>query len=141
MKLKLKKSGVLYLLFILCFCFVVQTFAQTSLDTLKPADRREIIKLLLENVSKNSKDKIIYVSVKNLSPEVRSDLSGIAKEQVRLVSSEDKADQVRCDYHFGAINVSNKMVSVSFGNCKAGLAYNFKKVRGKWKSVPHVIER
>ena len=139
--LKFKISGVLFLLLIFCFCFVAQASAQTSLDTLKPADRREIIKLLLENVSKNSKEKIIYVSVKNLSPEVQSDLSGIANEQVQLIPSAEQAVRNGCEYQFGAVNASNKLVSISFGNCKAGLAYNFKKVRGKWKSVPHVIEK
>ncbi|MDQ6785662.1 MAG: hypothetical protein M3033_02425 [Acidobacteriota bacterium] len=111
------------------------------MDTLKAADRREIIKLILENVSKNSKDKIIYVSTKNLSPDVQNDLSEIANENVQLVSTETAANQNRCDYRFGAFNVSNKLVSVSFGNCKSGLAYTFKRVRGKWKSVPYVTER
>jgi uncharacterized protein with PIN domain len=115
--------------------------AQTSLDTLKPADRREIVKLLLENVSKNNKDKIIYVSTKNLPPEIQSDFSEITNVKIQLVSAEDAANQNRCHYQFGSFNVSNKKVSVSFGDCKAGLAYNFKKVRGKWKSVPYVIEK
>jgi len=139
--LKLKNSGAIYLLLILCFCFAVPTMAQTSLDTLKPADRREIIKLLLENVSQNSRDKTIYVSMKNLTPEVQNELSEATNAKIQLVSPETAANQDFCHYQVGAVNISNKLVSVSFGNCKAGLAYNFKKVRGKWKSVPHVIER
>ena len=115
--------------------------AQTSLNTLKPADRREVIKLLLENVSQNSRDKTIYVSMKNLTPELQNELSEVANAKIQLVSSETAANQDFCHYQVGAVNISNKLVSVSFGNCKAGLAYNFKKVRGKWKSVPHVIER
>ena len=139
MKLKLKNFGAICLLFVLCF--VVQTFAQTSLDALKPSDRREIIKLLLENVSQDSRDKTIYVSMKNLTPEVQNELSEIGNVKIQLVSPETAANQNLCHYQFGAVNISNKLVSVSFGNCKAGLAYNFKKVRGKWKSVPHVIEK
>ncbi len=115
--------------------------AQTSLGTLKPADRREIIKLLLETVSQNNRDKTIYVSMKNLTPEIQNELSEIANAKIQLVSPETPANQNLCHYQFGAVNISNKLVSISFGNCKAGLAYNFKKVRGKWKSVPHVIEK
>lgn len=127
------------MLLILCFCFVAEASAQKSLDALKAADRREIIKLLLENVSKNNKDKTIYVSMKNLSPEVQNELSEI--EGIKLVSSDEAANQNLCHYQFGAVNVSDKKVSVSFGDCKAGLAYNFKKVRGKWKAIPFTVEK
>jgi len=140
-KLKFKNSGALCLLFVLCFCTAAQSFGQNTLETLKPADRREIIKLLLENVSQGTSDQIIYVSVKNLSPNVQAELAGIANVKVQLVSPDGEANQNRCHYQFGAVNVSDKKVSVSFGDCRAGLAYNFKKVRGKWKSVPHVIEK
>ena len=141
MQIKFNKIGLLYLAFNLCFCFVVEAQAQKSKAVIKSADKREIIKLLLEDISKNSPGKVIYVSNKNLTVDIQNDLSQIKNSKIKVVAPEKSANADVCHYQFDSFEVSGKYVSVAFGDCNSGLTYNFKKTRGKWKAVPFVIEK
>lgn len=136
--LTLKKRSLLYLIFTLVFCFTVEASAQKSAPTL--ADKREIIKILLEKTSKTEALGTITVSTKNLPAEIKNNFPQIKNVKTQFVP-EGASDSTVCPFEFGKFSVTGKLVTISFGNCNEALAYSFKKVRGKWKSVPFVIEK
>lgn len=134
--LTFKKRGLLCL--ILCFCFTFSAYAQKASPSI--TDKREIIRILLETTSKNPSGKTILVSTKNLPPEIKNNFPRVKNAKIRLVP-EGASDETVCPFELGRFSVTGRLVTVSFGNCDEALAYTFKKVRGKWKSVPFVIEK
>jgi len=114
--------------------------AQRSAPTI--ADKREIIKVLLEETFRNKgfDKKTIYISKQNLSTAIKTKFPHIKDVRIKLVSENSK-DSNLCPYQFGKFSVIDKFVTVSFGNCNEALVYNFKKIRNKWKNVPLVIEK
>jgi len=140
-QLKFNKISLVYLVFTLCFCFIIEAKTPKSKSALKLADKREIVKLLLENISKNSPGKTIYVSSKNLPANIQNDLSQIKNAEIKLIAPEKPANANLCAYQFDGFEVLDKYVSVSLGDCNSGLVYNFKKIRGKWTAVPFAIEK
>ena len=133
-----KKRSLLCLTLSLIFCFAMQAKAQRIAPTL--ADKREIIKIILEGKFSYSTDKTIKISTKNLPVEIRSNFPKIKNLRVQFVS-ESSEDSNVCPYEFGEFSVDGKYVSVGFSDCNDGLLYDFKKIRGKWKGVPYVIEK
>ena len=136
--LTFKKRSLLYLIFTLVFCFAVQASAQKSAPTL--ADKREIIKILLEKTSKTEAAGTLIISTKNLPSEIKNNFPQIKNVKTQFVP-EGASDSTVCPFEFGKFSVTGRIITVSFGNCNEALAYSFKKVRGKWKSVPFVIEK
>jgi hypothetical protein len=136
--LTFKKRSLLYLIFSLVFCFAVEARAQKSAPTL--ADKREIIRILLAKTSKNPAGKTISISTKNLPSEIKNNFPRVKNVKIQFVP-EGASDETGCPFEFGGFSVTGKLVTVSFGDCNEALAYTFKKVRGKWKSVPFVIEK
>lgn len=136
--LTFKKRSLLYLIFTLVFCFAVEAKAQRFAPTL--ADKREIIKILLEKTSKTEAVDTFIISTKNLPAEIKNNFPQIKNVKTQFVP-EGASDSTVCPFEFGKFSVTGKLVTVSFGNCNEALAYSFKKVRGKWKSVPFVIEK
>jgi hypothetical protein len=136
--LNFRKRSLLYLIFSLIFCFAVEASAQKRAPTL--ADKRAIIKILLEKAPNNPVGKTILISTKNLPSEIKNNFPQIKNAKTRFVP-EGASDETVCPFEFGRFSVTGKLVTVSFGNCNEALAYTFKKVRGKWKSVPFVIEK
>jgi hypothetical protein len=136
--LTFRKRSLLYLVFSLIFCFAIEAKAQRFAPTL--ADKREIIKILLEEAGKST-NKTIYLSNKNIPTALRNNFPRIKDVQIKLVSEESESSSM-CPYEFGRfIGYDNKYIDVSFGNCNEGLGYTFKKIRGKWKAVPNSIEK
>jgi len=65
----------------------------------------------------------------------------VKNKTIRLVSPESAAKSEVCAYEFGEFETIEKFVSVTFGNCREGLAYDFIKEDGRWKSVGSTITR
>ncbi|MET0752552.1 MAG: hypothetical protein ABWZ66_04235 [Pyrinomonadaceae bacterium] len=133
-----KKRSLLYLIFTFVFCFAVEAKAQRFAPTV--ADKREIIKILLEKTSKTGAVDTFIISTKNLPAEIKNNFPRIKNVKTQFVT-EGASDSTVCPFEFGKFSVTGKLVTVSFGDCNEALAYSFKKVRGKWKSVPFVIEK
>lgn len=140
MILNFRNFRLLCFIFSLAFCFVIKAEAQKAAPTL--ADKREIIKALLDATftKRGFDDKTIYISKQNLPTAIRNKFPRIKDVRIKLVS-ENLEDSSLCPYQFGNFSVIDKFVTVSFGNCNEALAYNFEKIRGKWKNVPLVIEK
>ncbi|MGC2238248.1 MAG: hypothetical protein WA584_18990 [Pyrinomonadaceae bacterium] len=136
--LTFKKRSLLCLILSLFFCFTFEAHAQKAAPTL--ADKREIIKILLEKTSKTEPVGTIIISTKNLPSGIKNNFPQIKNVKTQFVP-EGASDSTVCPFEFGRFSVTGKIVTVSFGNCNEALAYSFKKVRGKWKSVPFVIEK
>lgn len=132
--LTFKKRSLLCL--ILCFCFTFSAHAQKGAPTL--ADKREIIKILLESKFSKLNGETIKISTKNLPTEIKNNFPKIKNLKIRLVS-ESSEDSNVCPYEFSNFSVVDKFTSVGFGDCNGGLLYDFKKIRGKWKAVPYVV--
>lgn len=142
MLLKIKKLSSLALIVnLLFFCWITEAVAQKSKKPLSLADQREIIKVLLEEKFDGSAAEIIYISTKNLPDKLQNEFPPIKNVQVRLVSQENAAAADSCAYNFGKFEITAGYVSVTFGDCREGLAYDFKKVRGKWKSTSMTIKK
>jgi hypothetical protein len=140
-RLKFIKTGSAFLVFTLCFCFAVAANAQKAKTTLKLADKREMVKLLLENIAKTRPGETIYVSTRNLPFNIQNDLSRIRKAEIKLVAPEKAENANLCHYQFGDFQIVDKFVSVALGDCNSGFAYDFQKIRGKWTIVPFVLKK
>lgn len=122
---------------ILVLFFSLTVAAQTEGDKLPVADQQQIIKSLLTEKFAKSSEKTIYISTANLSEEVLKDFPTLKNKKIQLVPPDEAKEN--CAYEFGEFEFIEKYVSVSFGNCREGLAYDFMKSRFEWKSVGLII--
>jgi 5,10-methylenetetrahydrofolate reductase len=134
------RSRVLLSIFVLLFCFGA-AYAQKTENKLAAADQRLIIGILLNEKFKNSPEKIIYLSTANIPEEIRKNFPPVKDKTIRLISAETAGESETCAYEFGEFQVIDKFVSVTFGSCREGLAYDFIKDGDRWKSVASTITR
>ena len=140
MSLKFMKRSLLLSIFVILFCLTT-VFAQNTNTKLSPADQRRIIEILLTDKFERSTEKTIYISTANLPKGLRKNFPRLKNIKVRLVSAKTPVNSGLCVYEFGRFEFIDKFVSVSFGNCREGLAYDFIKTDGEWKSVGLVFTR
>lgn len=116
------------------FCFSAVR-AQEAGTELPLVDQRQIIEALLKEKFNSSPAKTIYISTANLSEEIQKDFPLVKNKKIQFISAETVAGSEVCAYEFGKFEFIDRFVSVSFGDCNEGLAYDFKKYGDKWKSV------
>ena len=134
------KLRALLSIFVLFFCFCAAHAQQTE-NKLTTADQRRIIEILLTDKFNGAKETTVYISTANLKPEIQKDFPILESLKAQLVSTETAIDSELCAYEFGEFQVFDKFVSVSFGNCREGLAYDFIKSGDEWKSVSSTVTR
>lgn len=128
-------------IFVLLCCFCAAR-AQETENKLAAADQREIITLLLADKFKASAEATIYISTANLTDEIRKNFPRLKNKKVRFVSPEIAGkNSDGCAYEFGKFQFVDKFVSVTFGNCRDGLAYDFIKDADGWKGVSRTVVR
>lgn len=127
--------------FVLLFCFSAVNAQQEESKKLASADRRLIIAALLNEKFKNSPETVLYLTTANIPDEIQKDFPTVKDKTVRLVSLETARRDDICAYEFGEFQFIEKYVSVSFGNCREGLAYDFVKEDDRWKAVSSIIVR
>ena len=110
-------------------------------DNLPVADRVEIIKVLLEENFRRPTSATVFISSRNLSEEVQKNFPRVKNLKVRFLSPEEASQSDVCFYEFGEFTMKRDFVHVSFGNCRDGLSYTFKKYGNKWKSLLLMIEK
>ena len=125
-------------LILICLC---AARAQEAENKLSAAEKRQIIAVLLNEKFKRSTEKTIYISTTNISDEIQKDFPSVKNKTIRLVSKEEAANSDICAYEFGDFQFIEKYVSVTFGNCQEGLAYDFVKYGDRWKSVAATVTR
>lgn len=138
--LQLMKLRAPLSIFVLFFCFCA-AHAQKSENKLTTADQRRIIEILLTDKFNGASEMTIYISTANLKKEIQKDFPLLENLKVQLVSTETAIDSELCAYEFGEFEIIDKFVSVSFGNCREGLAYDFIKAGDDWKSVSSTVTR
>ena len=140
---KFTKSCVLLSIFVLFFCFTAVSAQEEeeTRDELPVSDQRQIIETLLREKFNGTGEKTIYISTANLPDELQKTFPPIKNKRIQLVSAETVAGSEVCAYEFGKFEFIDKFVSVSFGDCNEGLAYDFKKYGDKWKSVGLTITK
>ncbi len=138
--LQFKKLHALLSIFVLFFCFCA-AHAQETDNKLTTADQRRIIEILLADKFNDEAETTIYISTANLSKEIQNNFPLLENIKVQLVSPETAVDSELCAYQFGEFQMIDKFVSVSFGNCRDGLAYDFIKYGDRWKSVASTVTR
>ncbi len=127
-------------IFLVLFCLTPARSQEEGAENKLPVtDQRRIIEILLTDKFKGSSEKTIYISTINLSGEIQKDFPLLKNKKIRLVSPEHAAEADLCAYEFGEFEFIDKFVSVAFGNCREGLAYDFIKSGGDWKSVGLVV--
>ena len=138
---KIRKISLLFLTIILSVCLAAEIQAQKSAD-LTHADQRAIVKAILEEQFKNTKGATtVKISKQNLPAELLNNFPQIKNLTVQFVP-ESSSNAPACPYQIKFHEMDkDKNVSVSFGNCDEGLVFRYKKVRGKWKSIPYVIRK
>lgn len=138
--LQFKKLRALLSIFVLFFCFCAVR-AQEAENNLTTADQRQIVEILLMDKFSGAKETTVYISTANLKKDIQKDFTLLAGIKVQFVSPEKSIDTELCAYEFGEFQVIDKFVSVSFGNCRDGLAYDFIKSDAGWKSVSSTVTR
>jgi len=138
--LKFVKLRALLSLFVLFVCFGAANAQQTE-NKMTTADQRRIIEILLADKFKGSPETTIYISTANLNKEILNDFPLLENIKVQLVTEKNAVNSELCAYEFGEFQVIDKFVSVSFGNCRDGLAYDFVKYGDQWKSVSSTVTR
>lgn len=140
MNFQFVKFRVLAGIVVLFFCFCAGAAAQEAENKLDAAEQRAIIGILLNDKFKHSPAEIIYISTANLPAEIRNDFPAVKNKQVRLVAAPKTGDEI-CAYEFGEFQFIDKFVSVTFGSCREGLAYDFVKDERGWRAVGLTITR
>jgi len=136
------KFNVLTGIFVLLFAFCAVRAQEGETDQkLSAADQRRIIAVLLSEKFERAAEDVIYISTANLPAEVRRNFPGVENKTIRLISPEQASEREICAYEFGEFQFIEKFVSVSFGNCREGLAYDFLKVGDRWKTVGLTVTR
>ena len=135
------KRRILTGIFVL-LCCVCAANAQETENKLAASDQREIIALLLADKFEGSDEETIYISTANLPDEVRKNFPQLKNKKVRFVSPANAGkNSDGCAYEFGKFEYIDKFVSVTFGSCRDGLAYDFIKETDGWKSVSRIVIR
>lgn len=96
-------------------------------------DRRQIVEALLRETFKDSDRDVIHVSKANLPEELLKSFPTVKNKRIEIVDAAKSGET--CAYEFGEFEVIGRFVSVPFGDCNSGLAYDFKKFGDTWKSV------
>ena len=135
------KPSALLSVFVLLFCFSSAGAQEKTESKLAAADQREIIAVLLNEKFKNSPEDVIELTTANIPDEIQKNFPAIKNKTVRLVSPEAARRDEICAYEFGEFQFVDKFVSVSFGSCREGLAYDFVKENDRWKAVSSIITR
>jgi hypothetical protein len=135
------KASVLLSIFLLFFGAGAAHAQEETADKLAVVDQRQIIEVLLKEKFRGSDEKTIYLSTANLPAEIQKDFPLLKNKKVQFISTETAAGREVCAYEFGAFEMIDRFVSVTFGNCNEGLAYDFKKYGDKWKSVGLTVTR
>ncbi len=141
MTLKFKKLFLLLSVFVSIFCLTTAASAQKTENELSLADKRQIIEVVLKEKFEDSSEKMIYISTANLSDEIQKNFPSVKNKKVKFVAPAESAESDVCAFEFGEFEFIDKFASVSFGNCREGLAYDFKKYGDKWKSVGLTITK
>lgn len=128
--------GIVFLFF--CFCAVD---AQETENKLAVADERQIIGILLNEKFKTSPEETIYLSTANISEVIQKNFPTVKNKTILLIAPQTAKDSGVCAYEFGEFQFIEKFVSVSFGSCREGLAYDFIKDGDGWKGVSSTITR
>lgn len=110
-------------------------------DGLPIADRLEIIKVLLEENFRRPTNATVFISSRNLPAEVQKNFPRVKNLKVQFLSPEEISETDVCFYEFGEFTMKKDFVNVSFGDCRDGLSYTFKKYGNKWKSLLLMIEK
>ena len=146
MKMIFVKSAFLSLVLTCSFSLIgaaqTQQFKTPSAITEKPKvirAKREIIKILLADFSKNNAAREIYLSTRNIPSEIQKEFPAIENLTTKLIAPEAQSQESVCPFEFRIFTVSGKRASVLFGNCNNGLGYTFQKSRGKWNLIPSEI--
>lgn len=127
-------KGLLFSIFVLFFSFVPVN-SQENNSELPLIEKKQIIESLLKEKFSDSPEKTIYISTANLSDDIQKDFPTLKNKKIQLISTETAKNSEACAYEFGEFQFIDRFVSVTFGNCSEGLAYDFKKFGDKWKSV------
>ncbi|HEY8559833.1 MAG TPA: hypothetical protein VIL74_05475 [Pyrinomonadaceae bacterium] len=136
------KRGLLPVLFVLLCGFSAAPAQQKKGETalnLPVADQRQIIEILLRENFENAPEATIYLSTANIPEALRKNFAPLVNKTVRFVRPAESAEF--CAYEFGEFQTIDKFVSVSFGNCREGLAFDFIKDGGAWKAVSSIYVR
>lgn len=120
---------------------IFQSPVRAEETDLAAADRIAIIKILLEEKFDRAPREIVFFSSRNLPAEVRDKFPKIRNLKAQFLAPEEAAGREICLYEFGPFTVVKNSVLVSFGNCREGLAYTFKKYGDKWKSVLVAVKK
>ena len=127
-------------IFVLLF-WASATRAQETENRLAPAEQRRIIAVLLNEKFTDAPEKTIYITTANIAPEVQKNFQPLKNKMIRFVSRDAATRGELCAYEFGEFQVIDKFVSVTFGNCREGLAYDFIKDGAEWKGVSSTVIR
>ena len=138
MNLQFVKRGLLPFIFVFLGCFSAAD-AQNAENKLPAADQRRIIEILLNESFKNTPEETIYLTTANIPEALRKNFAPLKNKTIRFVAPEKSAEF--CAYEFGEFQVIDKFVSVSFGNCREGLAFDFIKEGDTWKGVSSIYVR
>lgn len=141
MSKKVIKRQLLPGIFVFVLAFTTFASGQSSPAELTLADKRQIIESLLKERFGDAPQKTIYISMANLSDELRKDFPPVKNKKVEFIPTEQARSSSVCAYEFGEFEENGKFVSISFGDCSEGLAYDFKKYGEKWKSVGLTIRK
>lgn len=136
----MKASIWLGIFVLFCFCGAARAQQQEPVNQLPVAEQRRIIEVLLNEKFKRSPETVLYLSTANLPEEILKDFPVLKNKTVELVRTAAAAEEV-CAYEFGEFRFIDKFVSVTFGNCREGLAYDFQKDGAGWKTVGLVFTR
>ena len=139
--MQFKTPRALYVVFVLLVCFGALTAQEKTESKLAAADQREIITVLLNEKFKTSPEEIIYLTTAHIPDEIQKNFPAVKDKTVRLVSPEAARRGDICAYEFGEFQFVEKFVSVSFGSCREGLAYDFVKDGDRWKPVSSTVTR
>ena len=135
------KPPALFVVFILLFCFSAVSAQEKTESKLTAADQREIIRVLLNEKFKTSPEEVIYLTTANIPDEIQKNFPAVKDKTVRLISPDAARQGEICAYEFGEFQFVEKFVSVSFGSCREGLAYDFVKDGDRWKPVSSTVTR
>lgn len=135
------KPPALFVVLVLLFCFGALNAQEKTENNLAAADQREIIRVLLNEKFKTSPEEEIYLTTANIPDEIQKNFPAIRNKTVRLVSADAARQGDICAYEFGEFQYIDKFVSVSFGSCREGLAYDFVKDGDRWKPVSSTVTR
>lgn len=135
------KPPALLVVFVLLFCFSALRAQEKTEGRLTAADQREIIAVLLNEKFKNSPEETIDLTTANIPDEIQKNFPAVKNKTVRLVSPDAARRDDICAYEFGEFQFIDKFVSVSFGSCREGLAYDFVKENDRWKPVSSTFTR